>query len=259
MAEHSAEAREAVDRRSASPPPTTLLSVSDLVIHYGAIQALRGISFEVAQGEIITLIGSNGAGKSTTLNAISHIIKKTTGKVFFAGKDITAMPPDKIVAEGLVQVPEGRRIFANLSVRDNLEMGAYVRKDKLGIRKDMEMVFELFPRLKERFHQIGGTLSGGEQQMLAMGRSLMASPRLLLLDEPSMGLAPILVDEIFAVIRRINSTGTTILLVEQNAYKALGVAARAYILETGKIVKSGPASDLMKDDAVKAAYLGGAK
>jgi branched-chain amino acid transport system ATP-binding protein len=254
MAEHSAEARQ--DRVS---PPTTLLSVSDLVIHYGAIQALRGISFEVAQGEIITLIGSNGAGKSTTLNAISHIIKKTTGKVFFAGKDITAMPPDKIVAEGLVQVPEGRRIFANLSVRDNLEMGAYVRKDKLGIRKDMEMVFELFPRLKERFHQIGGTLSGGEQQMLAMGRSLMASPRLLLLDEPSMGLAPILVDEIFAVIRRINSTGTTILLVEQNAYKALGVAARAYILETGKIVKSGLASDLMKDDAVKAAYLGGAK
>jgi branched-chain amino acid transport system ATP-binding protein len=254
MAEHSAEALQ-----GRSPPPTTLLSVSDLVIHYGAIQALRGISFEVAQGEIITLIGSNGAGKSTTLNAISHVIKKTTGKVFFAGKDITAMPPDKIVAEGLVQVPEGRRIFANLSVRDNLEMGAYVRKDKIGIRKDMEMVFELFPRLKERFHQIGGTLSGGEQQMLAMGRSLMASPRLLLLDEPSMGLAPILVDEIFAVIRRINSAGTTILLVEQNAYKALGIAAKAYILETGKIVKSGPASDLMKDDAVKAAYLGGTK
>ena len=236
-----------------------LLSVSDLVIHYGAIQALRGISFEVAQGEIITLIGSNGAGKSTTLNAISHVIKKTTGKVFFGGKEFTAMPPDKIVVEGLVQVPEGRRIFANLSVRDNLEMGAYVQKDRNKIRHDMDSVFELFPRLKERFHQIGGTLSGGEQQMLAMGRSLMASPRLLLLDEPSMGLAPILVDEIFAVIRRINNTGTTILLVEQNAYKALGVAARAYILETGKIVKSGPASDLMKDDAVKAAYLGGTK
>jgi len=259
MAEQTAEAREGSDRRSIDPPPASLLKVTDLVIHYGAIQALRGISFEVAQGEIITLIGSNGAGKSTTLNAISHVIKKTTGKVFFAGKDITAMPPDKIVAEGLVQVPEGRRIFANLSVRDNLEMGAYVRKDRIGIRKDMEMVFELFPRLKERFHQIGGTLSGGEQQMLAMGRSLMASPRLLLLDEPSMGLAPILVDEIFAVIRRINSAGTTILLVEQNAYKALGIAAKAYILETGKIVKSGPASDLMKDDAVKAAYLGGTK
>ncbi|MDR1803221.1 MAG: ABC transporter ATP-binding protein [Treponema sp.] len=240
-------------------PPATLLSVSDLVIHYGAIQALRGISFEVAQGEIITLIGSNGAGKSTTLNAISHVIKKTTGKVFFGGKDITALPPDKIVAAGLVQVPEGRRIFANLSVRDNLEMGAYLQKDRNKIRRDMESVFELFPRLKERLHQIGGTLSGGEQQMLAMGRSLMASPRLLLLDEPSMGLAPILVDEIFAVIRRINSAGTTILLVEQNAYKALGVAARAYILETGQIVKSGIASDLMKDDAVKAAYLGGTK
>ena len=253
MAEQTAEAR------GRASPPAPLLSVSDLVIHYGAIQALRGVSFEVAQGEIITLIGSNGAGKSTTLNAISHVIKKTTGKVFFDGKDITALPPDKIVAEGLVQVPEGRRIFANLSVRDNLEMGAYVQKDRNKIRRDMEMVFGLFPRLKERFHQIGGTLSGGEQQMLAMGRSLMASPRLLLLDEPSMGLAPILVDEIFAVIRRINNTGTTILLVEQNAYKALGVASRAYILETGQIVKSGPASDLMKDDAVKAAYLGGTR
>jgi branched-chain amino acid transport system ATP-binding protein len=240
-------------------PPAPLLKVTDLVIHYGAIQALRGISFEVGQGAIITLIGSNGAGKSTTLLAISNIIKKTTGKVFFDGKDITTLPPDKIVADGLVQVPEGRRIFANLSVKDNLEMGAYVRKDRNSIRKDMEMVFELFPRLRERFHQIAGTLSGGEQQMLAMGRSLMASPRLLLLDEPSMGLAPILVDEIFAVIRRINNAGTTILLVEQNAYKALGIAAKAYILETGKIVKSGPASDLMKDDAVKAAYLGGTK
>ena len=237
----------------------TLLKVSDLVIHYGAIKALRGISFEVAKGEIITLIGSNGAGKSTTLNAISNIIKKTEGKVFFDGKDISSIPPDKVVAEGLVQVPEGRRIFANLSVRDNLEMGAYTRKDKNEIKSDMEMVFGLFPRLKERIHQIAGTLSGGEQQMLAMSRSLMARPRLLLLDEPSMGLAPILVDEIFAVIRRINQAGTTILLVEQNAYKALGVAATGYILETGKIVKSGPASDLMKDDAVRAAYLGGAK
>ena len=234
-----------------------LLTVSDLVIHYGAIQALRGISFEVAEGEIITLIGSNGAGKSTTLHAISNIIKKTAGKVFFSGKDISATAPDKIVVEGLVQVPEGRRIFANLSVKDNLEMGAYSRKDRAGIRNDMEMVISLFPRLKERIHQIAGTLSGGEQQMLAMSRSLMAKPRLLLLDEPSMGLAPILVDEIFAVIRRVNQAGTTILLVEQNAYKALGIAARGYILETGMIIKSGPASDLMKDDAVKAAYLGG--
>ena len=236
-----------------------LLLVEDLVIHYGAIQALKGISFEVAEGEIITLIGSNGAGKSTTLNAISNIIKKTAGKVSFGGKDITSVPPDKVVVEGLVQVPEGRRIFANLSVRDNLEMGAYTRRDRGEIRKDMDMVFGLFPRLKERIHQIAGTLSGGEQQMLAMGRSLMAKPRLLLLDEPSMGLAPILVDEIFVVIKRINQTGTTILLVEQNAYKALGLAVRGYILETGKIVKSGLAQDLMKDDAVKAAYLGGAK
>jgi len=236
-----------------------LLKVEDLVIHYGAIQALKGISFEVAEGEIITLIGSNGAGKTTTLHALSHIIKKTSGKVIFDGKDITAVSPDRIVLEGLVQVPEGRRVFANLSVKDNLELGAYTRKDKDGIRKDMEMVFGLFPRLKERRQQLAGTLSGGEQQMLAMGRSLMTRPRLLLLDEPSMGLAPILVDEIFSVIRRINEAGTTILLVEQNAYKALGLAARGYILETGKIIKSGPAPDLMKDDAVKAAYLGGKK
>ena len=236
-----------------------LLKVEDLVIHYGAIQALKGISFEVGEGEIITLVGSNGAGKTTTLHAISHIIQKTAGKVFFDGKDISALPPDRIVFERLVQVPEGRRVFANLSVRDNLELGAYTRFDKAGIRKDMEMVFGLFPRLKERLHQLAGTLSGGEQQMLAMGRSLMTNPRLLLLDEPSMGLAPILVDEIFSVIKRINQAGTTILLVEQNAYKALALASRGYILETGKIVKSGPASELMKDDAVKAAYLGGTK
>jgi len=234
-----------------------LLRVSGLVIHYGAIQALRGISFEVAEGEIISLIGSNGAGKSTTLNAISNVIKKTSGKVYFAGEDISALPPDRIVMERLVQVPEGRRIFANLTVRDNLEMGAYTRRDRSGIRQDMDMVFGLFPRLSERIRQVAGTLSGGEQQMLAMGRSLMARPRLLLLDEPSMGLAPILVDEIFAVVKRINQAGTTILLVEQNAYKALGIAGRAYILETGMIVKSGPASELMRDDAVKAAYLGG--
>ncbi|MDR2070745.1 MAG: ABC transporter ATP-binding protein [Treponema sp.] len=234
-----------------------MLKVSGLTVHYGAIQALKGISLEVAQGEIITLIGSNGAGKSTTLHGISNIIKKTAGTVFFDGRDITAMPPDRIVASGLVQVPEGRRIFANLSVRDNLEMGAYTRKDRAGVRQDMDMVFGIFPRLKERIRQVAGTLSGGEQQMLAMGRALMAKPRLLLLDEPSMGLAPILVDEIFSVIRRINESGTTILLVEQNAFKALGVAVRGYILETGQVVKSGPAPDLMKDEAVKAAYLGG--
>jgi len=239
--------------------PEALLKVEDLVIHYGAIQALRGISFEVAEGEIVTLIGSNGAGKTTTLHAISHIIRKTSGKVSFAGQDISSLPPDRIVMEGLVQVPEGRRIFANLSVKENLDMGAYIRKDKDGVKRDMEMVFVLFPRLKERIRQVAGTLSGGEQQMLAMGRSLMTRPRLLLLDEPSMGLAPILVDEIFAVIRRINLTGTTILLVEQNAYKALSLATKGYILETGKIIKGGPAGELKKDDAVKAAYLGGAK
>jgi branched-chain amino acid transport system ATP-binding protein len=235
---------------------TVLLQVSDLTVHYGAIQALRGISFEVAQGEIITLIGSNGAGKTTTLHAISNIIKKTRGTVFFEGADISALPPDRIVASRLIQVPEGRRIFANLTVRDNLEMGAYTRRDKKGVKKDLEMVYALFPRLKERIHQTAGTLSGGEQQMLAMGRALMSSPRLLLLDEPSMGLAPILVDEIFAIIRRINEAGTTILLVEQNAYKALGLAVRAYILETGYVLKSGPAKELMGDPAVKAAYLG---
>ncbi|MDR2434568.1 MAG: ABC transporter ATP-binding protein [Treponema sp.] len=239
-----------------------MLKVDGLTVHYGAIRALRGISFEVAAGEIITLIGSNGAGKSTTLHAISNIIKKTAGKVFFNGNEISAVPPDRIVSAGLVQVPEGRRIFANLSVRDNLEMGAYARRsvssaERQAVRADMEKVFAIFPRLKERIRQVAGTLSGGEQQMLAMGRSLMASPRLLLLDEPSMGLSPILVDEIFSVVKGINETGTTILLVEQNAYKALALASRAYILETGEIVKSGSSGDLMKDDAVKAAYLGG--
>jgi len=231
------------------------LKVENLTVNYGAIRALRGVSFQVAEGEIITLIGANGAGKSTTLNAISNIIKKTQGAVFFDGKDISSSPPDRIVASGLVQVPEGRRVFANLSVRDNLEMGAYTRRDS--IRADMEKVFSIFPRLKERLRQTAGTLSGGEQQMLAMGRALMASPRLLLLDEPSMGLAPILVDEIFSVIKGINETGTTVLLVEQNAYKALALASRAYILETGEIIKSGMAADLVKDEAVKAAYLGG--
>ncbi|MCL2411973.1 MAG: ABC transporter ATP-binding protein [Treponema sp.] len=231
------------------------LKVENLNVNYGAIRALKGISFNVAKGEIITLIGANGAGKSTTLHAISNIIRKAQGSVIFDGTDITAMRPDKIVMSGLVQVPEGRRVFANLSVRDNLEMGAYTRRDP--IRQDMEKVFTIFPRLKERARQISGTLSGGEQQMLAMGRALMARPRLLLLDEPSMGLAPILVDEIFSVIKDINESGTTVLLVEQNAYKALSLASRGYILETGEIVKHGKASDLLKDEAVKAAYLGG--
>lgn len=234
-----------------------MLVVKDLVVHYGSIMALKGISFDVEKGEIICLIGANGAGKTTTLHSVSAIIKKTGGQVLLEGKDITQTKPDKIVQAGLVQAPEGRRVFANLSVKENLEMGAYTRRDKAGIRDDMEMVFAIFPRLKERIHQAGGTLSGGEQQMLAMGRALMASPKLLLLDEPSMGLAPMLVDEIFAVIRRISRNGTTILLVEQNAYKALEVADRGCVLETGTIKKSGRAADLMKDAAVIEAYLGG--
>ena len=234
-----------------------MLNVTDLTVHYGAIEALHGISFEVNEGEIISLIGSNGAGKTTTLHALSNIVKKTRGTVMFEGQDITRLAPDSIVRTGLIQVPEGRRIFANMSVHENLELGAYTRTDRSGIKSDMEKVFTLFPRLKERIRQTGGTLSGGEQQMLAMGRALMSKPKLLLLDEPSMGLAPILVDEIFSIIKKINADGTTILLVEQNAYKALSVADRAYILETGAISKSGKASDLAADPAVKAAYLGG--
>jgi branched-chain amino acid transport system ATP-binding protein len=235
----------------------SLLEVKDLTVSYGAIKALRGISFSVEKGEIISLIGSNGAGKTTTLHSISNIIKKGSGEVRFMDNDITELAPDKIVKKGLIQVPEGRRVFANLTVKENLEMGAYTRSDKTEIKKDMEWVFELFPRMKERIRQTAGTLSGGEQQMLAMGRSLMAKPVLLLLDEPSMGLAPILVDEIFEIIQKINASGTTILLVEQNAYKALSIANRAYILETGVITKSGKAKDLINDNAVKTAYLGG--
>ena len=236
---------------------STLLEVKNLTVSYGAIKALHDISFSVEDKEVITLIGSNGAGKTTTLHAVSNILKKDAGSVFFDGEDITDCAPDKILERRLIQVPEGRRIFQNLSVRENLELGAYLRRDKAEIRRDTEKVFALFPRLKERVKQNAGTLSGGEQQMLAMGRALMASPKLLLLDEPSMGLAPILVDEIFSIIKKISAEGTTILLVEQNAYKALSVADRAYILETGAISKSGKAADLAADPAVKAAYLGG--
>ena len=235
----------------------SLLEVNNLVVSYGAIKALRGISFSVEQGEVISLIGSNGAGKTTTLHSISNLIKKNSGSIFFEGTDITNLSADKIVKMGLIQVPEGRRVFANLSVKENLEMGAYLRKDKEQIKKDMEWGYELFPRLKERLSQLAGTLSGGEQQMLAMARALMSKPKLLLLDEPSMGLAPILVDEIFEIIKKISSAGTTILLVEQNAYKALSIANRAYILETGEITKDGKASDLITDKAVISAYLGG--
>ena len=234
-----------------------ILEVKNLSVSYGAIKALRNISFSVEQGEIISLIGSNGAGKTTTLHAVSNIIKKNEGHVFFEGEDITNLSPDKIVAKNLIHVPEGRRIFQNLTVRENLELGAFLRKDKEGIDDDMENVFELFPRLKERIKQNAGTLSGGEQQMLAIGRGIMAKPKVLLLDEPSMGLAPILVDEIFSIIQKINGQGTTILVVEQNAYKALSIADRAYILETGSVTKSGDAKKLAVDDSVRAAYLGG--
>ncbi|MDR1219204.1 MAG: ABC transporter ATP-binding protein [Treponema sp.] len=234
-----------------------MLNVDNLIVHYGAIKAVQNVSFTVEKGEIITLIGSNGAGKTTTLHAVSNIIKKTGGTVVFDGLDITNLPPDRIVKLGLVQVPEGRRIFANLSVKVNLEMGAYTRRDRAGIERDRDMVYDLFPRLKERLNQHAGTLSGGEQQMLAMGRALMSAPRLLLLDEPSMGLSPILVDEIFSIITRINEAGATILLVEQNAFKALAIASRAYILETGVVSKTGDAAYLRRDEAVKAAYLGG--
>jgi len=234
-----------------------LLEVENLTVNYGAIRALKGISFTVEQGEIISLIGSNGAGKTTTLHSVSNLIKKAAGKVSFDGEDITSLAADKIVGRNLIQIPEGRRIFANMTVKENLEMGAFTRRDKNGIKEDMDHVFDLFPRLKERLRQVAGTLSGGEQQMLAMGRGIMAQPKLLLLDEPSMGLAPILVDEIFEIIQKINKEGTTILLVEQNAFKAMSIANRVYILETGTIASSGKSEDMINDPAVKRAYLGG--
>ena len=234
-----------------------MLKVENLSVNYGSIRALKNISFNVEKGEIITLIGSNGAGKTTTLHSISNLIKKQSGSITFNGEDITNLAADKIVTRNLIQVPEGRRIFLNLSVKENLELGAFLRNDKEQIARDQEMVFEYFPRLKERIRQSAGTLSGGELQMLAMGRALMAQPQLLLLDEPSMGLAPIFVDEIFNIVQKINQAGTTILLVEQNAFKALSIANRGYILETGEITKSGNAQDLISDPAVKSAYLGG--
>ena len=234
-----------------------MLEVKDLEVYYGAIHAVKGISLRVEDGQIVTLIGSNGAGKSTTLHTISGLIKPRSGNILFDGTDITGTPAHKIVASGLVQVPEGRHVFANMSVMENLDMGAYLRKDKDGIEKDKKKVFELFPRLFERKNQLSGTLSGGEQQMLAMGRALMERPRVLLLDEPSMGLAPLLVKEIFSIIKTINAEGTTVLLVEQNANMALSIADYAYVLETGRITLSGPAADLSASEAVRKAYLGG--
>ncbi len=234
-----------------------LLEVKDLNVYYGAIHALQGISFSVDEGEIVTLIGANGAGKSTTLKTISGLLRPRTGHIRFDGKDLTLLPAEKIVTERVVQVPEGRKIFAPLTVRENLEMGAYTRTSATEIEQSMQRVFTSFPRLRERLSQLGGTLSGGEQQMLAVARGLMAHPRLLLLDEPSMGLAPILVEEIFEIIRAINRQGTTILLVEQNANMALQVANRGYVLETGRIALEGGARDLLHNPQVIQAYLGG--
>ena len=234
-----------------------MLRVEDINVYYGAIHAIKGISLEVNDGEIVALIGSNGAGKSTTLRTISGLMKPKTGRIMYDGEDITGVPAHKIVGKGLCQVPEGRHVFANMTVLENLELGAYLRTDKEGIEKDMEMVFEKFPRLLERKNQLSGTLSGGEQQMLAMARALMSRPKLLLLDEPSMGLAPLLIKEIFNIIKEINAGGTTVLLVEQNANMALSIADKAYVLETGRITMEGESKALLADDRVKAAYLGG--
>lgn len=235
----------------------TMLTINDINVFYGAIHAIKGVSLEVNEGDIVTLIGANGAGKSTILRTISGLLKPKTGSIQFEGQEIAGMPAHEIVKTGISQVPEGRRIFAEMSVLENLELGAFTRKDKDGIKADMELVFERFPRLKERIGQLAGTLSGGEQQMLAMGRALMSRPRLLLLDEPSMGLAPLLIKEIFAIIQDINKTGTTVLLVEQNANMALSIAHRAYVLETGRITLSGDAKELAASDEVRKAYLGG--
>ncbi len=235
----------------------SMLEVKGIHTYYGNIQALRGVSLKVNRGEIVTLIGSNGAGKTTTLNTISGILQPREGEVWLQGERIDHLPPHEIVKKGISQAPEGRKIFSRLTVQENLEMGAYTRKDSDGIREDMERVFQIFPRLRERRRQIGGTLSGGEQQMLAIGRALMARPRVLLLDEPSMGLAPLLVEEIFSVIQEINQQGTSILLVEQNARLALSIAHRGYVLETGSIVLEGPADDLLHNPQVIEAYLGG--
>lgn len=234
----------------------SMLEVKDLQVYYGVIQALKGISFHVEQGEVIALIGANGAGKTTTLQTLTGIIPAKAGSISFGGKELTKTPAHKIVEMGMAHVPEGRRVFADMSVYENLLMGAYTRKDKNEIAQSLEMVYKRFPRLKERTGQRAGTLSGGEQQMLAMGRALMSRPRIILMDEPSMGLSPLLVKEIFAIIREVNKQGITILLVEQNAKMALAISDRAYVLETGTITLSGDAQELLNDTRVKKAYLG---
>ncbi|AEG16208.1 Phosphonate-transporting ATPase [Desulfofundulus kuznetsovii DSM 6115] len=233
-----------------------VLEVKEVSVAYGVIEALKGISFSVEEGEIVALIGANGAGKTTTLRTISGLLRAKKGQIFYKGREITKLPPYRIVELGLTQVPEGRRVFSRMTVLENLEMGAYVVRSRSELKAGLERVFERFPRLAERKHQLAGTLSGGEQQMLAMGRALMSRPELLLLDEPSMGLAPLLVREVFSIIQEINKTGTTILLVEQNAHMALSIAHRAYVLQTGEITLEGPAAELMQKPEVKRAYLG---
>ena len=233
-----------------------LLEIKDLEVNYGVIKAIKGVSFDVNEGEIIALIGANGAGKTTILHTITGLIQAKKGSIVFDGKELTKTPPHKIVSMGMAHVPEGRRIFQQLSVLENLKLGADTRKDKSEIASNLKMVYERFPRLEERKNQVAGTLSGGEQQMLAMGRALMSKPRIILMDEPSMGLSPLLVSEIFDIIKVINESGTTVLLVEQNAKKALSIADRAYVLETGNITLSGDAKDLINDESVKKAYLG---
>ena len=233
-----------------------MLEIKDLEVCYGVIRAIKGISFEVNQGEVIALIGANGAGKTTILHTITGLVPAKSGSILFEGKELTKTPAHKIVSMGMAHVPEGRRIFQQLSVLENLKLGAYTRKDKNEIAQSLKMVYERFPRLEERKNQVAGTLSGGEQQMLAMGRALMSKPRIILMDEPSMGLSPLLVTEIFDIIKVISESGTTVLLVEQNAKKALSIADRAYVLETGNIMLSGKASDLMNNESVQKAYLG---
>lgn len=236
--------------------PMAMLTIKDLQVYYGVIQAIKGISFEVNEGEVIALIGANGAGKTTILHTITGLVAAKSGSIDFEGNDLTKIPAHKIVSLGMAHVPEGRKIFAELTVLENLKMGAYTRSDKKEISDTLEKIYKRFPRLKERKNQIAGTLSGGEQQMLAMGRALMSHPRIILMDEPSMGLSPLFVSEIFDIIKEISEGGTTVLLVEQNAKKALSIADRAYVLETGKIVLDGDAKDLMNNDSVKKAYLG---
>lgn len=233
-----------------------MLEVKDLEVYYGMIQAIKGISFEVNEGEVIALIGANGAGKTTTLHTVTGLLHPKKGSVLFEGQDVTKIPAHKIVSFGMAHVPEGRRVFAQFTVLQNLKMGAYTRTDKNEIEETLQIVYKRFPRLEERKNQLAGTLSGGEQQMLAMGRALMSRPKIILMDEPSMGLSPILVNEIFDIIQSVSASGTTVLLVEQNAKKALSIADRAYVLETGKIVLDGNAKELMNNDSIKKAYLG---